>query len=549
MKTNQVAILCTLALLAVAAGCGDAASIEGNDFPSAGANNGTNNGTNNGPANNGQWDSGNNGNNGVNNGNNNGNNGGNNGAGEPGPNDRDEDGAVDPDTRPPEAWTDTTEDNLATFSIDVDTASYTAARRAIEVDGRLPNPEAVRVEEFLNFFDYDYEGPSPTAEEPFAIHLESAPSPFGADKQLVKIGIKGMEVPDDERPATNLVFLIDVSGSMTSGEKLPLVKYSLTTLLTALRPQDTLGIVVYAGRDAVLLEPTRVEDRGEIQRAIESLRAGGSTNGASGIRTAYELAQSVFIEGGINRVVLCTDGDFNVGVTGESLVQLVESWRDRDITLTVLGYGAGFNDNFLEELTNRANGNYAFIDSRNEALRVLGDKLISTLQVIAKDVKIQVELDADTVARYRLIGYTNRLIADEDFRDDTVDAGEIGSGHEVTALLELELREGISPGDAEGALGTVYVRHKKPDEDVAAEVARPIALRDMGLTLDDASDNFRFAASVAEFGEVLSQSTFAEDGDLALVMALAETAIGEDARADRLEFLEIVSRAHTLSGN
>jgi Ca-activated chloride channel family protein len=532
--TNTIALLATCALLGATA-CGadptdssDAAGATGNrdtddgQASNNGANNGwgSNNGTNNGGANNG-WDGG-----PANNGH----------SDEDGPNPQ------VPGERPIENdWTDTAQDNLATFSIDVDTASYTATRQSITA-GFLPEASRVRTEEFINFFRYDYEAPEALSREPFAINLESAPSPFGQDKHLLKVGIKGKEVPLDERPATNLVFLIDVSGSMTSARKLPLVKHSLTTLLSALRPQDTLGIVVYAGRDAILLEPTRVEERGTIHDAIEMLRAGGSTNGAGGIRTAYELAQSAFVEGGINRVVLCTDGDFNVGVTGAALVDLVVSWNDRDIALTVLGYGRGFNDSFLEDLTNRANGNYAFIDNEAEALRVLGENLISTLQIIAKDVKIQIELDPQTVARYRVVGYINRAIADDDFDDDTVDAGEIGSGHTVTAFLELELHEGVE----DGSLGVVNIRYKKPDEDVSDLVERSISLSDMHAELTSASEDFRFAAAVAEFGEILAGSRFAEDGDLDRVLNLAEGAVDEDGQADRVEFLALVARARQL---
>ncbi len=438
-------------------------------------------------------------------------------------------------------FVDTAVDPMSTFAVDVDTASYTIARRALD-EGRLPDPDSVRIEEFINFFRYADPAPTPDDPEPFTINLEAAPSTFGEGMHLLRVGIKGLEVPAAERAPANLVFLVDVSGSMQSPDKIGLVQYSLTQLTNGLRPTDTLSIVTYAGADRVLLPPTEVGDRTAILDAIASLEAGGSTAGAAGITTAYELAQQAFVAEGINRVVLCTDGDFNVGVTGEPLVQLVESWRDRGITLTVLGYGHGnLNDDFLEQLTNRAEGQYAYIDSRNEALRMLGRDLVGTLQVIAKDVKIQVEFDPGAVARFRLVGYANRVLAHEDFRDDTVDAGEIGSGHGVTAFYEVELQpEPV----VDAPLATVRLRYKKPSGGESREVETALPQDAVHLELGDASPALRFGAAVAEFAEILFGSGHSEGARFEEVAELAQSAAGEDE--DRQEFVRLVNRAATL---
>ena len=441
---------------------------------------------------------------------------------------------------------DTAEDVLSTFSIDADTASYTIFRRDLQA-GRLPLPESVRIEEFVNFFKFDYPAPDSEALQPFSINLEGAPSHFGDGLELLRIGIKGQEIPADDRSPANLVFLVDVSGSMSHPDKIGLVKYSLTTLTNALRPTDTVAIVTYAGSDSIALQPTSVENRAAIFDAIATLTAGGSTHGAAGIQTAYELAEQGFVAGGVNRVVLCTDGDFNVGMTGEPLVQLVESWRDRHIYLSVLGYGYGnLNDAFLEDLTNRAEGNYAFIDNRNEALRVLGDNLVSTIQVIAKDVKIQVEFNPDVVARFRLIGYENRILAHQDFRDDQVDAAEIGSGHFVTAYYELERNEAVGDNlDANAALATVRIRFKAPESDVSDEVAQEIQLQTFQARFDDASEDFRFGAAVVELAEILRHSEHSDRPRFDEVRQIASEALGVES-PDRLEFLELVSLATDL---
>ncbi len=430
-------------------------------------------------------------------------------------------------------------DPLSTFSIDTDTASYTLMRSSL-MGGRLPSVESVRAEEWINFFRYDYPAPGIDGDSaPFAVHTEAAPSPFGEGLHLLRIGMKAQEVAEANRAPPNPVSLVDVSGSMQA--RLPLVKYALSTLSEALSPEDTLSIVTYAGADRVVLPPTPVGERGPIFEAIEAMRSGGGTNGAAGIRTAYDLASEAFVEGGINRVVLCTDGDFNVGITNDALVEYVEDRREENISLSVLGFGRGnFNDQFLEELTNRGEGNYAFIDSRNEALRVLGQNIVGTLQVVAKDVKIQVEFDASTVARFRLIGYANRVLAHEDFRDDQVDAAEIGAGHTVTALYEVELHP-----EAEGdTLATVRVRSKRPEGGESVEGEFPLGRDRMAESMDGASADFRFAAAVAEFAEVLSEGMYSEGARFEDIRTLALGAMSE--QADRQEFLQLLAMAEGL---
>lgn len=399
-------------------------------------------------------------------------------------------------------WQRASDDRFATFSIDVDTASYAIARRALN-SAVLPQPEGVRVEEFVNVFDYGY-APPESLETPFAIHVEAAESRFGEGLQLLRVGIQGFETDPADRAPANLVFLIDTSGSMRGADRLGLVQYSLNRLLDALGPDDTLSIVTYSGQAETVLSPTRMRDRASIAEAIDRLSAGGSTNGADGIRTAYELAQSVFADGGTNRVIWCTDGDLNVGMTGDDLLAFVEEHGRRGVALTTLGFGRGnLNDRDLERFANRGDGNYHYIDDRNEALRVLGDQMMGTLEVIARDVKIQVEVNPRIVESYRLIGYENRDVADRDFRNDAVDAGEIGSGHSVTALLELDLSESAVVTRTE-ELATVRVRYEMPDEEgEGREVEQVVYTSELGTSFGHASDSLRLAAAVAEFAEVL----------------------------------------------
>ncbi|MAD60994.1 MAG: hypothetical protein CMH49_05705 [Myxococcales bacterium] len=348
---------------------------------------------------------------------------------------------------------DASHDNQLTFAVDVDTASYTIARDYLN-QGMLPPKEVIRVEEFINFFDYTDAAPESLEENPFAVHLDAAKAPFAQNHTLLRVGLKGFEVANEDRPETNLVFLVDTSGSMSSS--IQMVRDSLGLLLDNLNPTDTIAIVTYAGNSKIALRPTQASNRETILNAMSSLTAGGSTNGADGINSAYDLAEDAFQEDGLNRVVLCTDGDFNVGVVGDELYDLIEEKRESGITLSVLGFGNRYNDTQMEQLADRGNGNYTFIDSLREAQRALVDRLTATLMVIAKDVKIQLEVNPTIVKAYRLLGYENRAIADEDFRNDSVDAGEIGAGHGVTALVELEL----------------YPQGERPSlEDIGAQVA------------------------------------------------------------------------------
>ncbi|MDX8387567.1 MAG: VWA domain-containing protein [Ghiorsea sp.] len=329
---------------------------------------------------------------------------------------------------------------ISTFSIDVDTGSYANVRRYLN-QGALPPHDAVRIEEMINYFNYDYQG-STSRKRPFRVTTEMAPAPWNKDKQLLHIGIKGYEVARHQLPASNLVFLLDVSGSMMRANKLGLLKKSLKMLGSQLSAKDSISIVVYAGASGVVLNPTSGNQHAQINAALDQLQAGGSTNGGAGIRLAYSMAEQAFIKGGVNRVILATDGDFNVGtVNFDALINLVEDKRKSGIALTTLGFGTGnYNDKLMEQLADHGNGNYAYIDTINEARKVLVDELSSTLLTIAKDVKIQVEFNPNVVSEYRLVGYKNRMLNREDFNNDQVDAGEIGAGHTVTALYEITLK-------------------------------------------------------------------------------------------------------------
>ncbi|MCB9546881.1 MAG: von Willebrand factor type A domain-containing protein [Myxococcales bacterium] len=456
------------------------------------------------------------------------------------------DGADDsPDTEryqhhPVNAFVDASEDHLVTFAADVDTGSYTLMRSSL-ARGTLPPADSVRVEEYLNFFDYR-DAPPADDQTPFAVHLEAAPSHFGAGLHLLRVGIKGYEVLAEERPAANLVFLVDVSGSMNDTNKLPLVRYALRRLTETLRPDDTIGMVVYAGSVGTVLAPTPVRERDTILAAIDQLRAGGSTNGEGGIRAAYALAEAAARPGSVNRVILCSDGDFNVGATGETLLALIDEYRQRDVTLSVFGFGRGnYNDRDMEQLADRGNGNYAYIDREAEAERVLVRRVTGTLLTIAKDVKIQVDLNPDLVARYRLIGYENRDIADDDFRDDAVDAGEIGAGHTVTALIEAELVDGFAESDA--PLATATLRWKDPAaSDRVGELSVDLRGRDVVSDFVEASRALRFGAAVAEFAEILRESPHSEGRRLAEVEALAARAAVE-GDADQAELIRLVGLA------
>ena len=407
---------------------------------------------------------------------------------------------------------DTEDDNLSTFAIDVDTASYTVARRFIQ-DGYLPEPDSVRVEEFINYFEQEYE--SPQGDDAFAIHVEGAPSPFGNDRHwLVRVGLQGKTVDADARKDATLIFAIDVSGSMARENRLGLVKRSLRLLVDEMRPTDEIGIVVYGDRGRVLLRPTDGEDKHEIMAAIDRVQPGGSTYVEDGLRLAYEMAAKQVEEGRITRVMLLSDGVGNVGRTGaDSILKEIQDEVDAGVTLTTVGFGMGnFNDVLMERLANDADGAYYYVDSLTEARRVFVDDLVGTLQNIAKDTKVQVDFNPQVVRSFRLLGYENRDVADEDFRDDTVDAGEVGAGHSVTALYEMKLH-----GEPEGTLATVYLRYEDPDTGTVHEINKSFDGSDLRGEFQRASARFQLDAVVAEYAEILRESFWAQEGSLMVV--------------------------------
>ncbi|AKU94036.1 Von Willebrand factor type A domain protein [Labilithrix luteola] len=440
-------------------------------------------------------------------------------------------------------FVDTVTQSTSTFAVDVDTGSYSLMRRDL-VAGHLPAQAGVRPEEYVNYFKYAY--PQPENGQPFAVQVDGAPSLFGEGLHLLRVGLQGKVIQDANRKPANLVFLVDVSGSMADPNKLPLVQYALKQLVKRLEATDTLSIVTYAGFESVLVPPTPVTNKSAILDAIDGLTAGGSTNGEGGIRKAYELAEQAKQPDSINRVVLCTDGDFNVGATGDALIQLIEQERDKGVTLTTLGFGAGnYNDRDMEALADHGNGNYAYIDGPGEANRVLGEKLVSTLQVIAKDVKVQVEFKPQLVTRYRLVGYENRVMSNEDFRNDGKDAGEIGAGHSVTAFYEVQLApnaQAVSGND--GTLATVRLRYKQPDGDVATEFERPLLAGGLAPTFAEASPDFRFAAAVTEFSEILRHSKHSEGARFDDVLGLVNATSG--GATDRQELGALVSTAKSI---
>jgi Ca-activated chloride channel family protein len=450
---------------------------------------------------------------------------------------------------------------LSTFSIDVDTASYSNTRRFLN-DGQLPPRDAVRIEELVNYFSYEY--PQPDGQTPFSVTAEVADCPWNTRHRLVHIGLQGKKISTEDLPPANLVFLVDVSGSMNELNKLPLVKSSLRTLAGQLTARDRVAVVVYAGASGLVLPSTPGDQRGEIVSAVERLQAGGSTNGGAGIQLAYRVAEENFIRGGTNRVVLATDGDFNVGLTGDNeLVKLIEEKRRGGVFLSVLGFGTGnLNDSMMEKLADKGNGNYAYIDTEAEARKALGEQVAGTLATIAKDVKIQVEFNPRLVAGYRLIGYENRLLADRDFNDDTKDAGEIGAGHTVTALYEVvpagqkvenpgvdELKYSRPAEVPQGAnaheLLTVKLRYKEPEGDVSRPLN--VGVPDRQASYRNASDNFKFAAAVAEFGLLLRGSRYKGQSTYANAVELARASAGADLTGRRAEFIGLVERAGRLA--
>jgi Ca-activated chloride channel family protein len=462
------------------------------------------------------------------------------------------------------------EQPLSTFSIDVDTASYANVRRFLTA-GQRPPRDAVRIEELVNYFRYAY--PQPAGDDPFSVTVEAAACPWRAGHRIVRVGVQGRDVRRDARPAGNLVFLVDVSGSMDEPNKLPLVKRALGMLLDELTENDRVAIVTYAGNAGLVLPSTSGDQKQKIRAAIDALEAGGSTHGSAGINLAYEQAAERFIPGGANRVILCTDGDLNVGVTSdEALVELIARKAKGGTFLTVLGFGEGnLQDEKMEKLADNGNGIYAYIDGVREARKVLVEQLTGSTITIAKDVKIQVEFNPAQVASYRLLGYENRILAAEDFRDDKKDAGEIGAGHAVSALYEIvpagaaaaEPGRGAEPlkyqpapapaapapkpaldGPAGRELLTVKLRAKRPDGDASRLTEVPLA--EAGGGFDAASADLRFAAAVAAFGMILRDSEHRGTATLPLVADIAGAALGEDAGGYRAEFLDLVRKAEAV---
>ena len=454
---------------------------------------------------------------------------------------------------------------LSTFAIDVDAASYSNVRRFIN-EGQLPPQDAVRIEELINYFKYDY--PQPEGDRPFSVTTEVSAAPWNPSHRLVHIGLQGKTIANENLPPSNLVFLLDVSGSMDEPNKLPLLKSAFRLLVDQLSDQDSVSIVVYAGSAGVVLPPTSRNQRSQILDAIEQLEAGGSTAGGEGIQRAYQLAQENFIESGNNRVILATDGDFNVGVFNDAeLVSLIEEKREQGVFLSVLGFGTGnLQDAKMESLANHGNGHYAYIDNILEAKKVLVSELGGTLLTIAKDVKIQVAFNPDQVQAYRLIGYENRLLWAEDFTDDTKDAGELGAGHSVTALYEIiptgvesdvELPKidasrsqqyAVEPtADRNDALMQVQLRYKAPDQSESQLLTHSIG--DQGLRLEEASTNFKFSAAVAAFGMVLRGSQYKGNADFEQVLNWASNSQGPDLDGYRAEFLRLVQSSRKIVGD
>jgi len=452
---------------------------------------------------------------------------------------------------------------LSTFSIDVDTAGYSITRRYID-NNQLPPKSAIRIEELINYFDYDYAPPAD--EKPFAVHTEVGVSPWNTDHLLARIAIKGKEFPADERPPVNLVFLLDVSGSMDAPKRLPLVKSSMKMLVDELKGTDRIAICVYAGAAGTVLPPTSCDNKEKIIAALDKLSAGGSTAGGEGIKLAYKLAEQNYDPQAVNRVILCTDGDFNVGITNRGdLMDLITEKAKTGVYLTVLGFGLdNFQDGMLKQLSSKGNGNYGYIDTIEEARKILVEQLSGTLVTIAKDVKIQIEFNPATVGAYRLVGYENRVMRDEEFNDDDVDAGDIGAGHTVTAFYEL-----IPPGDEVDALPardplkygpppvsdwepnydellTAKIRYKLPQETESKLIEFPVEAASVKPAGEETLD-FRFAASVASFGMLLRDSPYKGTATYTSTIALAENEVGEDKYGYRKNFVEMVKKAKTIS--
>lgn len=457
----------------------------------------------------------------------------------------------------------TTQNPLSTFSIDVDEASYSNVRRYLE-NGTIPPAGAVRIEEMINYFDYYY--PQPVNGDPFTVNTEISECPWNTQHKLVHIGLQGKEVPLDNLPASNMVFLVDVSGSMDEPNKLPLVQASMNMLADQLREKDKVSIVVYAGSAGLVLPPTSGSNKTKIKEAINNLEAGGSTAGGQGIELAYKTAKENFIVNGNNRIILATDGDFNVGASSDDeLIRLIERERKSGVYLSVLGYGMGnYKDNKMQQLADKGNGNHSYIDNINEAKKVLVTEFGSTLFTIAKDVKIQIEFNPSKVQAYRLVGYENRMLASEDFNDDLKDAGELGSGHTVTALYEVipvgvqdNFTKTVDPlkyqsndkkfVTATDEIMTIKLRYKKPDEDISKLIVHSVL--DNHVDVANTSDNFRFSAAVAEFGLLLRSSDYKQQSTYSQVVKMAKSAKGNDENGYRSEFIRLVQSATSLVKN
>ena len=459
------------------------------------------------------------------------------------------------------------EDPLSTFSVDVDAASYSNMRRFIN-RGSLPNKDAVRIEELINYFSYNYT--EPTGNDPIKISTEVGNCPWNSQNRLVKIGLKARSMTEENLPASNFVFLIDVSGSMYGATRLDLVKSSLKLLTNNLREKDRVAIVVYAGSAGEVLPSTSGENKQKIKEALDNLNAGGSTAGGAGIQLAYKIAKQNFIKGGNNRIILCTDGDFNVGVSSnDGLLALIEQERKSGVFLSILGYGMGnYKDSKMQTLAQAGNGNHAYIDNLQEANKVLVNEFGATMYTVAKDVKLQIEFNSTKVQAYRLVGYETRLLNKEDFNDDTKDAGEMGAGHTVTAFYEVisigvksNLIGNVDPlkyqketnistqkiftSDKYPDLLTVKLRYKQPNSDQSQKIAVPL-IDDKG---DNGSDDFRFASAVAMFGQIIKDSQYKGEGSYNKAIALAQKGYGEDKQGYRREFVRLMQTAQGLAKN
>jgi Ca-activated chloride channel family protein len=436
---------------------------------------------------------------------------------------------------------DTEDDHLSTFAMDVDTASYTLARSYLVDYEQLPPPEAIRPEEVINYFDVNYAPPE--GDEAFAIHLDAAPAPFGYEGHfLLRVGLQGRYIAPEDRDPALLIFVIDVSGSMDRGDRLELVKQALALLVGELREDDRVGIVVYSENSRPVLEPTSASDAQTIMKAINALHPEGSTNVAAGLQIGYDMAQKNHHDEGITRVIVLSDGVANVGtVDSEGILKLIKDGVERGITLSTIGFGMGnYNDVLMEQLANDGNGNYYYVDNLREAHRVFVHNLTGTLQVIGYDAKVQVDFNPAVTDRYRLIGYENRAIADESFRDDTVDAGEVGAGHSITALYEFALEN----ADANGVIATVYIRYQDADTREVIELSKEITTADVLASLDEAPADFRLHAAAAEFAELLRDSYWAQDGSYMAVLELAAPLVDEmPGNAEVAELVELIRLA------